>query len=140
MMRMIGRLFLVPLGFVLAGLAVAAVLVTLGQERLVQALSGRDMDERGIDAAFDLLKVVLALLSVKTLVPAVLLIIVGEVARITNYAYYIFGGGVALVAVPILSRLGQDSAIAMSPVIWQVFATAGFAGGLVYWLIAGRGA
>jgi hypothetical protein len=26
------------------------------------------------------------------------------------------------------------------PIVWQVFATAGFAGGFVYWLIAGRNA
>lgn len=26
------------------------------------------------------------------------------------------------------------------PALWQVFATAGFAGGLIYWLLAGRNA
>jgi hypothetical protein len=28
----------------------------------------------------------------------------------------------------------------LSPVVWQVLATAGFAGGFVYWLVAGRNA
>jgi hypothetical protein len=138
MMRVIGRLLLVPLGFLFAALAAAFVLVTLGQERLVLALRGQSISETGIDAMFDLLRVVMALLSVKTLVPAILLVIVGEVARIRNYAFYIVGGGLALVAVPVLARLGQDSAPGLAPVIWQVFATAGFAAGFVYWLIAGR--
>ena len=43
--------------------------------------------------------------------------------------------------VPMLSRLGQPmSVLELSPVVWQVLATAGFAGGFVYWLLAGRNA
>jgi hypothetical protein len=140
MMRAIGRMILVPLAFLCAGLAAAFILVTLGQERLVQALGGGGVDEKSIDAAFDILKIALALLSVKPLLPALLLIIIGEVARIRSYIYYIAGGGVALLAVPVIARLGQNSALAVSPVTWQVFATAGFAAGAVYWLIAGRNA
>ena len=30
------------------------------------------------------------------------------------------------------------SVLELSPVVWQVLATAGFAGGFVYWLLAGR--
>jgi hypothetical protein len=138
MMRAVGRLLLVPLGFVMASLAAAFILITLGQERLVIALRGQSITETGIDAMFDLLKVVLSLLTMKTLIPAILLVIVGEVARIRNYAFYIVGGGLALVAVPVLAQLGQGSSIALAPVIWQVFATAGFAAGFVYWLVAGR--
>jgi len=51
------------------------------------------------------------------------------------------GGGAALAAVPLLARVQQSGAFAMPEhTVWQVFATAGFAGGLVYWLIAGRNA
>jgi hypothetical protein len=138
MMRALSRLILVPLGFVMGAAIAAFVLITLGQERLVQALGGRGVDEAGIGAAFDVMKIMLTLFSVKTLLPSLLLVIVGEVARIRSYAYYLVGGGLALLAVPVLARLGQDSPLAMSPVVWQVFATAGFTGGLVYWLIAGR--
>ena len=53
--------------------------------------------------------------------------------------YYVVGGGAALAVVPLLSRLGQPaSVLEISPVVWQVLATAGFAGGFVYWLLAGR--
>jgi hypothetical protein len=142
MMRAIGRLIVVPLAFLFAGLVAAFILVTLGQERLVQAFGGRGgldgVDDTAIDAAFDILKLFLAVLTIKPLVPALMLVIVGEVARIRSYIYYIVGGGVALLAVPVIARLGQSSALTLSPVTWQVFATAGFAAGAVYWLIAGR--
>jgi hypothetical protein len=142
MMRAIGRLIVVPLAFLFAGLVAAFILVTLGQERLVQAFGGRGgldgVDDTAIDAAFDILKLFLAVLTIKPLVPALMLVIVGEVARIRSYIYYIVGGGVALLAVPVIARLGQSSALALSPVTWQVFATAGFAAGGVYWLIAGH--
>jgi hypothetical protein len=138
MMRTMSRIILVPLGFLFGAAMAAFVLITLGQERLVQALGGRGFDEAGVGAAFDILKFVLTLFSVKTLVPSLLLVVIGEVARIRSYAYYLVGGGLALLAVPVLARLGQDSVLGMSPVVWQVFATAGFTGGLVYWLIAGR--
>jgi hypothetical protein len=43
--------------------------------------------------------------------------------------------------VPFLARIGQGSAVTLPAAsVWQVFATAGFAGGFVYWLIAGRNA
>ena len=45
----------------------------------------------------------------------------------------------ALAIVPLLTRLGQPATVLeLSPTVWQVLATAGFAGGFVYWLLAGR--
>jgi hypothetical protein len=73
--------------------------------------------------------------------PALLLVIVGEVARIRGAMYYVIGGGVALALVPLLARLGEPSTVlGLAPAVWQVLATAGFAGGFVYWLLAGRNA
>jgi hypothetical protein len=74
-----------------------------------------------------------------TVLPALLLVIVGEVARIRSALYYVIGAGVALAAMPLVLRMGQsEPAGLLSAVALQVFATAGFAGGFVYWLIAGR--
>jgi hypothetical protein len=76
---------------------------------------------------------------VYTLVPALLVVIVGEAARIRSAVYYVVGGGAALAVVPLLLRIGQPgSAMELSSTVWQVLATAGFAGGFVYWLLAGR--
>lgn len=132
---------MVPIGFVLAALATLFVIVSLGQERIVQAMTGRGPDEATIGAAFDLLGLAWSLVSVQTLLPTLLLVIVGEVGRIRSALYYVVGGGVALAVVPLLTRIGQPmTVLELSPVVWQVMATAGFAGGFVYWLLAGRNA
>jgi hypothetical protein len=141
MLRAIGRIIVLPIAFVLAAVATLYVIVSLGQQRLVQAATGRGPDEVTIAAGFDLLRLAASFASVHALLPALLLVIVGEVARIRTALYYVVGGGVALAVVPMLTRLGQPmSVLELSPVVWQVLATAGFAGGFVYWLLAGRNA
>lgn len=139
MARALGRLILVPIAFVLAALVTLFVIISLGQERIVQAMTGRGPDEATIGAAFDLVNFAISVASVQTIVPALLLVIIGEVARIRGALYYVIGGGAALAVVPLLARLGQPARVLeLSPVVWQVLATAGFAGGFVYWLLAGR--
>src|SRR5262245_11614659 len=141
MMRAFGRIILLPIAFVVAGMATLLVVFSLGQERVVQAISARSQAEVPVDAIVDVLVLGLTFVSVHALVPALLLVIVGEVARIRSAVYYIVGGGVALAVVPLLTRIGQPATVLeLSPVVWQVLATAGFAGGFVYWLLAGRNA
>ena len=141
MMRALGRIILLPIAFVLAAVATLLVVFSLGQERVVAAISARGADEVPFDAIIDVLALALRFASVHTLVPALLLVIVGEAARIRSAVYYIVGGGVALAIVPLLTRLGQPaSVLELSPAVWQVLATSGFAGGFVYWLLAGRNA
>ena len=141
MMRALGRIILLPIAFVLAAVATLLVVFSLGQERVVAAISARGTDEVPLDAIMDVLALALRFASVHTLVPALLLVIVGEAARIRSAVYYIVGGGVALAVVPLLTRIGQPATLGeLSPAVWQVLATAGFAGGLVYWLLAGRNA
>jgi hypothetical protein len=140
-MRTLGRIILLPIAFVLAVLAALCVAFSLGQERVVQGVAGRAPDEAVVGSALELLRLALAFVSAQTLVPALLLVIVGEVARIRGVLYYVAGGGAALAVVPLLSRLGQPmSAPEVSMVVFQVLAVAGFAGGFVYWLVAGRNA
>ena len=139
MMRALGRLVMVPLGFLLGAVAALAVMVTLGMERVTHATHGKSLDFAALSQLFDLAKGFYSLATVATIAPALLLVIIGEVARIRSSTYYILGGGAALAALPLLARsgtLGKD--LSQIGLIWQVFATAGFAGGLVYWLVAGR--
>ena len=141
MMRALGRLILVPLAFLLAVAAAGALLMSLGLERVTRATYGRSLDAAALGQLLDLLWAAVNIISVGTLIPALLVVIVGEVARIRSALYYILGGGLALSALPLLARsgsFGQD--LAGIGLIWQVFATAGFAGGAVYWLLAGRNA
>lgn len=138
MMRAVGRIILLPIAFVLAAAAALFVIFSLGQERVVQAISARP-EEVPLGAVLDIVAMALRFATVHTLVPALLLVIVGEAARIRSAVYYIAGGGVALALVPLLTRMGQPATVLeLSPVVWQVLATAGFAGGFVYWLLAGR--
>jgi hypothetical protein len=141
MLRVLGRIILLPFAFLLAAVATLFVVISLGQERVVQALSARQSDEVPVDAMMDLVGLALRFASVHTLVPALLVVVVGEVARIRSVLYYVIGGGVALAIVPLVTRLGHPmTALELSPTVWQVLAVAGFAGGLVYWLLAGRNA
>lgn len=141
MARTIGRIILVPIAFVLAALATLFVIISLGQERVVEALSARRPEDLPVGAAFDLLGLGLSLFSVYTLLPALLVVIVGEVGRLRSALYYVAAGGAALAVVPFLTRLDQPArALELAPAVWQVLATAGFAGGFVYWVLAGRNA
>jgi hypothetical protein len=139
-MRAIGRLIMVPLAFLLGTAAALAVLFTLGMEKITHAMVGRTIDA-DLSQIFEFMRQATALASAATVVPAVLLVIVGEVARIRSSAYYILGGGAALCALPLMAMAGSLSSD-LSPLgtLWTVFATAGFAGGFVYWLLAGRNA
>lgn len=141
-MRVVGRLLLVPVAMLAAALTTATVIVVLGQERVVQAIAGREADEAMVSAAFDILGLLVALASVQTLLPPLLLVIVGEVARLRSALFYVVGGGAAIALIPLLARLTDPMQfmVGLSPVVWQVLATAGFAGGFVYWLLAGRNA
>ena len=146
-LKLIGRLIWIPIAFVLALMAAAAMLLTLGQERLIRWVHNRPGGGDGddvlgmIELAREGLNFVFSIASGATLLPALMLVIVGEVARIRSGLYYILGGGAALAAIPFLARWSQGSGgqLAAPPtVVWQVFATAGFTAGLVYWLLAGR--
>lgn len=139
LVRALGRLILVPLGFVLAVVAAVLVLLSLGLEKVTHAMHGRDLDAATVETLFRALAGAGALASVATVVPALLVVIVGEVARIRSVLYYVAGGGIAMAALPLLARtVSLDGGLAQIGLIWQIFATAGFAGGIVYWLVAGR--
>jgi hypothetical protein len=142
-MRLLGRLILVPLAGLVAALSALFVAGLLGLERTTAGLHGRDGDQV-VGAGFALMDALVQLSASFSVVPALLVIIVGEVARIRSAIYYVLGGGAALAAPALLAHLGgslappdADAAV-VQPVLWQVLATAGFAGGLVYWLLAGR--
>ena len=137
--RALGRLIMVPLGFILATLMSATILFTLGFERLTHTIYRRDVVIEDWFRTLDLASDTIGLLSTFTVIPAILLVIVGEVARIRSSVYYIVGGGAVLAAWPLMNRfgaIGQDPSKLAD--LWTVFATAGFAGGFIYWLVAGR--
>jgi len=140
-LRALGRLVLVPVAFCLALVVAALVAATLGLEKVTAAMSGREGGADTIEAYWVLFAEGGALLAGMTILPALAVVIVGEVARIRSWLYYMIGGGLSLGLLPLVARAGAPDLMTLPPTaLWQVLATAGFAGGLVYWLIAGRSA
>ena len=140
-LRTLGRLILIPIAFVLSALAATAILMTLGLEKITHAMQGTGPGIETLEAYTNLLFQGWDLLAGVSIVPALAVIIAGEVARIRSWIYYMLGGGAALASMPLLAHLVRTGAgVTTTPpeTLWHVLATAGFAGGLVYWLIAGR--
>ncbi len=137
----IGRMLLVPLAVIIAAIVSFYVLFTLGAERFTHYMHERGSEADQLSSIFEIIFGVHLLASGLTVLPALLLVIIGEVARIRSFIYYIVGGGVVAALIPLVGMFGSSTTEQMpSIVVFQVFATAGFAGGLVYWLIAGRSA
>lgn len=138
-LRALGRLIMVPLGLLLGILAALAVLLTLGLEVTTQTLARQSGDFDKLEVLLDMGLGVVTVAAAASLLPALLVVVVGEVARVRSVLYYVLGGGAAMALVPALARLGGAENTASLPGrVWTVLATAGFAGGLVYWLVAGR--
>jgi hypothetical protein len=73
-----------------------------------------------------------------TALPAVVAAVAGEVLRIRSWIYYVLAGGASLAAIPLLVASSSTDlpSIATSQYM-AVFVAAGFAGGFIYWLLAG---
>jgi len=139
--KTVGRMILIPLALLLGAAASFFVIVTLGLERITGALHQQARQDDIVAGMMDLMNQGLILTTGLTIIPALLVVFVGEVARIRSALYYVAGGGAALAAIPLLARVGQAGGVVLpEQIVWQVFATAGFAGGFIYWLIAGRNA
>ncbi len=140
--RTAGRILIViPFAMLIALATVMFIIVTLGLERVTAFLHAAPIQADDPEQLFAIMDQSLMLIASLTLIPALLVVVIGEIARIRSWIYYVASGGLALAAIPLLARYGQSGTIT-SPeaLVWQVFATAGFAGGFVYWLIAGRNA
>lgn len=142
--RALARLFLVPIGLLLAAAVAMFVIGSLGLERFTQEMHrGGDVLDAGgmLWGLFRQWGTIGRLASAVTLVPVLLLIVIGEVARLRTAMYYVLGGGLALGIIPLLAKVEAGGTFQMpATAIWQVFATGGFAAGFVYWMIAGRSA
>lgn len=140
-LRALGRLVLVPLGLVLGGAAAALAAGLLGMEKIRVAMGGKEGGAETVAAYWDLIAQGHVLLAGLTLLPALAVVLIGEIARIRSWLYYMIGGGLALGLLPLMVRAGSAPIETLPPAaLWQVLATAGFVGGLVYWLVAGRNA
>ena len=139
MLATIGRIIWLPIAFILSALVCAFVILTLGLERMTQYASGFDDPDLTFGGGFELMQSMIVLVQAFTLLPAIMVVLVGEVARLRSVYYSVVGGGLAAVSAPLLARMGMAGPMEVPAVaVWQVFATGGFIAGFVYWLLAGR--
>jgi hypothetical protein len=80
-----------------------------------------------------------------TALPAFAAAVAGEVLHIRSWMYYVLAGAAALAILPLLLSTEPYGTDLDVPSLSEgqsvtIFATAGFAGGFIYWLLAGRGA
>lgn len=139
--RMIWRTLVVATGFLLGGLTAVGMLLFLGGQELANRFSqGDDPDSvmAIVDQVIGTVMFAASLGPALTLVPALGAIVVGEVARIRSAIYYVLVGGLSVLAIPYLYETGDGISGAVNSHYILVFLAAGFVGGFVYWLIAGR--
>lgn len=141
------RIFAVLFAFALASVTALIVLFAIGADWAARELAAHSTETpappgppeevflRGVGfiAFFATVAPTLSLL------PGLVAAIVGEVAKIRSALYYIIAGGLALIVMP-LAYIVQNAPETATPSVQylSIYATAGFAAGLVYWLIAGR--
>jgi hypothetical protein len=76
-----------------------------------------------------------------TVLPAAIAAIAGEALRIRSWMYYVLAGGAAMAAIPVLASPPTHNLPSLPAGQYMtIFAAAGFVGGFVYWLLAGRNA
>ena len=139
-MRIIGRLFAIMIGFFAAAFAAGtvvtvAILFPAWSDFVIGAYEDGLF---GVAFTFGMVFV-----SGFALLPALVLILIGEIVPVRSVIYYALGG--AIVALVILVSLGgfDISALRVNGFARresEIMIGAGIVAGLVYWLIAGRGA
>lgn len=140
----IGRALAVLFGFLLAVLSGAIVLFLIGAQwaaREATSYLSENTDEMSllINEGLGIFAFIFTVAPALTLLPAILAIVVGEIARIRSLLFYVLAGGAAAAVMPLISMPQQaaENASYTTP-YFTMLATAGFAAGFVYWLIAGR--
>lgn len=161
LIRIIRRLFLASLGFLLACFAASLFLVYTSeawqaggpyfqdgwsqdwQDGMGRWSYGWDGPHgAGMFAGSVFSIIATAFIGATAFVPASLAIILAEVLRLRALTYHVLAGGVIALAIVVatwMPHAGMAMGEAGLPVNWNLDLAAGFIGGLVYWLLAGRG-
>jgi len=140
-MSLIGRLFAIFVALLIAFM-VAGITLAIGV--VAPDWAGVDSDPFERVAFFVVSFFATSFIGAVAIVPALVVVVIAEIARMRSFIYYGIGG--ALVA--LVSYYGTDISVRLEnttdvpPVAnaLQLAAAAGIIGGLAYWLIAGRNA
>jgi hypothetical protein len=138
-LRLILRLFLVPLGGVVA-VTIAMILLVVAHWHEFAALADARPDEQGYWLlAFVLAGPVLAFLFslavALTLLPAAVGVLISEAFAIRSWIYHAANGGLAAwIGWSLMQDTQNDYRFLAEP---KIMVAAGLAGGLAYWVVAG---
>lgn len=145
----IWRIFIVSFGLCLSVFFGFMILTYLGGSMLTEDLTQRYGSELGngfnggaertvLDIA-GVLTFLLALYPAMTILPALVVALIGEIGHIRSWLYYVLASGLGALAIPLLYVVMSSELVDMpSQSFLAIFATSGFAAGFLYWLIAGR--
>jgi hypothetical protein len=135
------RMIWVVTAFIVAAAAALCVLFALGAIWVGEELRAAAPDDPLLVQGAPIFGVVLFAGTVGpalTALPALIAVVVGEVLKVRSWMYYVLAGGAALAVIPILAApQSAELADVLGSHAMTVFAAAGFAGGFVYWLLAG---
>ena len=142
-LRTVFRMIWVVTAFCIAALVALAVLFALGAIWVGDELRAAAPNDPLLEQGAPIFGVVLFVGTVGpalTALPGLIAVVAGEVLKLRSWMYYVLAGGAALAVIPIPILAAPQSAELAEVVAshaMTVFATAGFAGGFVYWLLAG---
>lgn len=137
------RALWVVVAFCLAALVALAVLFALGSiwvgDELRDAAPPNDpIFGHGGATVFGIVLFAGTVTPALTALPGVIAVVVGEVLRVRSWIYYVLAGGASLAAVPLLAGTPEEGLPAVPHGEYMtIFVAAGFAGGFIYWLLAG---
>ncbi len=141
---LLARSLWVIIAFVLALGVALALLAIMGSYTMAEELRDGYSPQGELGTLVELLSLLFggaSFLMVATpilsLLPALVAVLIGEIVQLRSALYYIVAGGLSLAALPIL---GSPANTPFDTQFLAIFATAGFAGGGFYWLLAGRNA
>lgn len=140
-MSLLGRIFVIVFALIVA-IMIAGITLAVGI--IAPDWAGIDSDPVERVIFFVVSFFATSLVGAVAMLPALVVIVISEAARMRSFLYYALGGALVGVA----SYFGSDISIRLenttdvSPVnhALQLAAAAGIVGGLAYWLIAGRSA
>ena len=128
---------------VAASLALCALFVLgaiwVGDELRAAAPHDPMLRQKGAAQVFGIVLFAGTVMPALTVLPAAIAAIVGEALRLRSWMYYVPSGGAALAVIPVLASPEAMPALPTGQYM-AIFAAAGFVGGFVYWLLAGRSA
>ena len=136
------RMIWVVVAFALAALVALVVLFALGAvwvgDELRAAAPNQPMIRHGGASALGFVLFAGTVTPALTALPALVAVVIGEIMPIRSWIYYVLAGGASLAAVPLLvAPAAADLPAVATSQYMTIFAAAGFAGGFLYWLLAG---